>query len=82
MQKLLQITLKDQTQTTLEATVKTTTDTFIKVQEFQEAGTPLLLNIQHHQIKSLLEVALCLIYFDDTYFAGVSYRLNGFAFTW
>lgn len=68
MQKLLQITLKGQTQITIEATVKTTTDTFIKVHEFQEGGTPLLLNIQHTQIKSLLEVALCLVYSDNTYF--------------
>ena len=45
MQKLLQITLKDQTQITFEVTVKTTTDTLIKVHEFQENGTPLLLTL-------------------------------------
>ena len=83
MQKLLQITLKDHSQITIEATVKTTTDTFIKVHEFQEAGTPLLLNIQHTQINSLLELSkvapFVLLYFDDTnVFSGASYSLNGF----
>lgn len=83
MQKLLQITLKDQTQITFEATVKNTTDTFIKVHEFQEAGTPLLLNIQHPQINSLLELSkvapFALLYFDDTNaFSGASYSLNSF----
>ena len=83
MQKLLQITLKDQTQITFEVTVKTTTDTLIKVHEFQENGTPLLLNIQHHQINSLLELSkvapFVLLYFDDTnVFSGASYSLNGF----
>ena len=83
MQKLLEITLKDQTQISFEAAVKTTTDTFIKVHEFQEAGTPLLLNIQHTQINSLLELSkvapFVLLYFDDTnVFSGASYSLNGF----
>ena len=83
MQKLLQITLKDQTQITFEVTVKTTTDTFIKVHEFQEAGTPLLLNIQHPQINSMLELGkvtpFVLLYFDETnVFSGASYSLNGF----
>ena len=83
MQKLLQITLKDQTQISFEATVKITTDTFIKVHEFQEVETPLLLNIQHYQINSLLELSkvapFVLLYFDDTnVFSGASYSLNGF----
>jgi hypothetical protein len=83
MQKLLQITLKDQTQITYEAAVKTTTDTFIKVHEFKEVRTPLLLNIQHTQINSLLELSnvapFVLLYFDDTnVFSGASYSLNGF----
>lgn len=83
MQKLLQINLKDQTQITYEAAVKTTTDTFIKVHEFKEVGTPLLLNIQHTQINSLLELSnvapFVLLYFDDiNVFSGASYSLNGF----
>lgn len=83
MQKLLQITLKDLSQITFEAAVKTTTDTYIKVHEFQEAETPLLLNIQHYQINSLLELSnvapFVLLYFDDTNaFSGASYSLNGF----
>jgi hypothetical protein len=83
MQNLLQITLKDHSQITIEASVKTTTDTFIKVHEFQEAGTPLLLNIQHTQINSLLELSnvapFVLLYFNETnVFSGASYSLNGF----
>ena len=83
MQKLLQITLKDHSQISFEATVKTTTDTFINVHEFQEAETPLLLNIQHPQINSMLELSkvtpFVLLYFDDTNtFSGASYSLNDF----
>jgi hypothetical protein len=83
MQKLLQITLKDQTQISFESAVKTTTDTFIKVHEFQEEEITLLLNIQHPQINSLLELSnvasFVLLYFDDTnVFSGASYSLNGF----
>ena len=83
MKKLLQITLKDNSQITIETTVKSTTDTFIKVHEFQEAETPLLLYIQHPKINSLLELSnvapFVLLYFDDTNtFSGASYSLNGF----
>lgn len=83
MQKLLQITLKDQTQITFEATVKTTTDTFVRVHEFQEAVTPQLLNIQHPHANSFLELSkvapFVLLYFDDTHaFSGATYSLNGF----
>jgi hypothetical protein len=83
MKKLLQITLKDNSQITIETMVKSTSDTFIKVHEFQEAETPLLLNIQHPKINSLLELSnvapFVLLYFDDTNtFSGASYSLNGF----
>jgi hypothetical protein len=83
MKKSLQITLKDQATIQLQATVKTTTDTFIKVNELQEGTTPLLLNIQHPQVNSLLELSkvasFVLLYFDDNNaFSGASYSLNGF----
>jgi hypothetical protein len=83
MKKSLQITLKDQATIQLQATVKTTTDTFIKVYELQEGTTPLLLNIQHPQVNSLLELSkvapFVLLYFDDdNAFSGASYSLNGF----
>jgi hypothetical protein len=83
MKKSLQITLKDQATIQLLATVKNTTDTFIKVYELQEGTTPLLLNIQHPQVNSLLELSkvapFVLLYFDETNaFSGASYSLNGF----
>ncbi len=83
MKKSLQITLKDQATIQLQAKVKNSTDTFIKVYELQEGTTPLLLNIQHTQINSLLELSkvapFVLLYFDDTnVFSGASYSLNGF----
>jgi hypothetical protein len=53
------------------------------VHALQEGRTPLLLNIQHQQINSLLELSnvapFVLLYFDDTNtFSGASYSLNGF----
>ena len=83
MKKSLQITLKDRATIQLQAMVKNTTDTFIKVYELQEGTTPLLLNIQHPQVNSLLELSkvapFVLLYFDDTNaFSGASYSLNGF----
>lgn len=86
MQKLLQIRLKDQNQITFEALVKTTSDTFIKVHELQEELSPLLLEINHHQLNTLLELSkvspFVLLYFDDSLlFTGASFSLNEFKST-
>ncbi len=83
MQQLLQITLKDQNQISFEALVKTTSDTFIKAHELQEEFTPLLLEINHQQVNTLLELSkvspFVLLYFDDSLlFTGASFSLNGF----
>lgn len=83
MQKPLQITLNDQNQITFEALVKTTSDTFIKVHEIQEELRPLLLEINHQQVNTLLELSkvspFVLLYFDDSLnFTGASFSLNGF----
>ncbi len=81
MKNLLQITLKNQAEVELQAVVKKTKDTFIKVLEFQEATSPLYLEIDHQQINTLLELTkvspFVLLYFDEKLkFTGASYSLN------
>jgi hypothetical protein len=82
MKNSLQITLKDHAVIQLEATVKKTNDTFLKVHELQEAQQPLFLEIEHSQINTLLELSkvspFVLLYFDESlHFTGASYSLNG-----
>lgn len=82
MKNSLQITLKDQAVIQLEATVKKTTDTFLKVHELQDGQQPLYLEIEHSQINTLLELSkvapFVLLYFDENLlFIGASYSLNG-----
>jgi len=83
MKKLLQITLKKQADVKLQAVVKKTKDTCIKVLEFQEATSPLYLEIEHQQINTLLELTkvapFVLLYFDEKLeFTGASYSLNSY----
>jgi hypothetical protein len=82
MKNLLQITLKDQAVIQLEATVKKTTDTFLKVHELQDGILPLYLEIEHYQINTLLELSkvtpYVLLYFgDELQFIGATFSLNG-----
>ena len=82
MKKSLQITLKDQVTIQLQATVKKTTDTFLKVHELQDGISPLYLEIEHHQINTLLELSkvspFVLLYFDEKLlFIGAAFSLNG-----
>ena len=82
MKKTLQITMKNKGSVTIEATVKKTNDTFIKVFELQETTSPLFLEIKNQQIISLLELCkvspYVLLYFDEELnFSGASYSLNG-----
>jgi hypothetical protein len=82
MKNSLQITLKNQATIQLQATVKKTTDTFVKVHELQEGTLPLFLEIEHQQINTVLELTkvspFVLLYFDDALqFAGAAYSLNG-----
>jgi hypothetical protein len=81
MKKSIQITLKDRTQIQFEATVQTTSDTFIKVHELQEGTSPLFLEIDHQQVNTLLELSkvspFVLLYFDEKLeFTGASYSIN------
>jgi hypothetical protein len=82
MKNLLQITLKGQATIQLEATVKKTTDTFLKVHEFQDGISPLFFEIEHQQINTLLELSkvspFVLLYFgDELQFIGAAFSLNG-----
>jgi hypothetical protein len=79
----LQITMKNQTSKTVEALVKKTDDTFIKVHELQNGTSPLFIKIEHQQINTLLELSkvspFVLLYFDDKLqFTGATYSLNGY----
>ena len=82
MKNSLQITLKDQATIQLQATVKKTTDTFLKVHELQDGISPLFLEIEHQQINTLLELSkvspFVLLYFDEELlFIGAAFSLNG-----
>jgi hypothetical protein len=82
MKNSLQITLKDQATIQLQATVKKTTDTFLKVHELQDGISPLFLEIEHQQINPLLELSkvspFVLLYFgDELQFIGAAFSLNG-----
>lgn len=81
MKNLIQITLKNQAEIKLQAVVKKTKDTSIKVLEFQEATSPLYLEIEHPQMNTLLELSkvapFVLLYFNaELEFTGASYSLN------
>jgi hypothetical protein len=81
MKKSIQITLKDRTQIQFEATVKTTSDTFVKVHELQDGTSPLFLEINHQQVITFLELSevspFVLLYFDEKLdFTGASYSIN------
>jgi hypothetical protein len=83
MKNVLQITLKNQAVEELQAVVKKTKDTCIKVPDFQEATSPLYLEIEHQQINTLLELTkvspFVLLYFDEKLeFTGASYSLNSY----
>ena len=82
MKKSLQITLKNQALIKIEATVKKTNDTFLKVHELQDGISPLYLEIEHQQINTLLELSkispFVLLYFDEELiFIGAAFSLNG-----
>lgn len=82
MKNSLQITLNDQATIQLQATVKKTTDTFLKVHDLQEGTSPLFLEIEHQQMNTVLELSkvapFVLLYFDAALqFAGAAYSLNG-----
>ena len=82
MKNALQITLKDKTIITLDANVKTTYETTIKVNELlKQKESPYLLLIQHQKLNTLLELSkvapYVLLYFDEeNFFAGATYSLN------
>jgi len=89
MKKTFQIFLNDRSKITIDATVKSTLETNIKVHEFFEQDTILclLLSIEHDQLNTLLDLTkmsqypYTLIYFDNYfvdryYFAAAAYSNN------
>lgn len=81
MKKSIQITLKDRTQIQFEASVKTTSDTFVKVHKLQDGIEPLFLEINHQQLLTFLDLSevspFILLYFDEELqFTGASYSIN------
>lgn len=81
MKNSIQIIFKDHSQITIGATVKNTTDTFIKVHDIQDSTSPLFLEIQHQQINTFLELSkvspFVLLYFDnELVFIGAAFSLN------
>lgn len=81
MKKSIQITLKDQTPIQFEATVKTTSDTFVKVHELQDGTSPFFLQINHQQIITFLKLSevspFVLLYFNEELdFIGATYSIN------
>jgi hypothetical protein len=82
MKNSMQITLKNQALIKIEATVKKTNDTFVKVYDLQDGTSPLFLEIEHQQINTVLELSkvtpFVLLYFDEELqFTGAAYSLNG-----
>jgi hypothetical protein len=82
MKNSMQITLKNQALLKIEATVKKTNDTFVKVYDLQDGTSPLFLEIEHQQINTVIELTkvspFVLLYFDDELkFIGAAYSLNG-----
>lgn len=82
MKTVMQIIMKDQTVLQVEAVVKKTIDTFLKVHEQLEGTTPLFLEIEHTQLNTLLELTkvtpYTLLYFEENLIIkGAAFSLNG-----
>jgi hypothetical protein len=82
MKKTFQITLTDNTKIILDAVVKSSHETSIKVHELFEQDTPcLLLSIEHEQLNTLLDLTktspYTLLYFHERlHFAAAAYSNN------
>ena len=82
MKKSLQITLKDNSKINIDATIKTTQETSIKVHElFEEGISSLLLTIEHEELNTLLDLTkarpFTLLYFyEGNFFAAAAFSNN------
>ena len=82
MKNLLQITLKDNSKINIDATIKTTQGTSIKVHElFEEGISSLLLIIEHEELNTLLDLTkvgpFTLLYFyERNFFAAAAFSNN------
>ena len=83
MKKSLQINLKDSAIIKLQATVKKTNESLLKVYELQEEKKPLFINVVHHKVNTVLSLdkidPFVLLYFDENLeFTGAAYSLNSY----
>jgi hypothetical protein len=83
VKKSLQITLKDSAVIQLEATVKKTSDSSLKVFELHQEISPLFLEVEHHKVNTVLHLdkmsPFVLLYFNDNLeFEGAAYSLNSY----
>lgn len=84
MKKTFQIYMKDNSKITIDAVVKSTNETSIKVHELFEQDTPcLLLSIEHEQLNTLLDLTktspYTLLYYHESYiFEAAAFSINEF----
>lgn len=82
MKKALQITLNDNTNLSLDSFCLLTTDSNIKLAKQLEASSiPLLIEIQHKQLNTLLDFTkaapYAILYFDEKLlFSGATFSIN------
>ena len=84
MKNVLQIFSNDHTSIKVEAVVKKTNDTLLKVQELLEGDSPLFIEIEHQQLNTMLELTkvypYVLLYLDIKdgilLFKGAAFNLN------
>lgn len=86
MKNVFDVFFNDQTSLQIEGVVKKTSDTFLKVHELQDEALPLLLEIEHQQVNTLLELTklypyVLLNFIEENEilkFKGATFNLNEF----
>ena len=86
MKNVFHVFFNDQTSLQIEGVVKKTSDTFLKVHELQDEALPLLLEIEHQQVNTLLELTkvypyVLLNFIEENEilkFKGATFNLNEF----
>lgn len=86
MKNVFHVFFNDQTSFQIDGVVKKTSNTFLKVHELQDEALPFLLEIEHQQVNTLLELTkvypFVLLYFIEENeilkFKGATFNLNEF----
>jgi len=84
MKKIIQIILKDKTIFELQVESQITNETNLQIHKHLSGSSPLLLEIQHQQLNTILDLTkvspFVLLYFEDVErefkFSGASFSLN------